>query len=111
MAETFTWIPVGTPSGTSTFRLLKSQFGDGYSQEAADGINNKVQSWPLQFFGSGQEIDAITAFLDSHAGAIGFLWTPPRGQQGLYKVTSYAMNPLGGGRYTLSATFEQKFAP
>ncbi|NII53590.1 phage tail protein [Luteibacter sp. SG786] len=111
MAETFSWMPVGAPTGNANYRVLKSQFGDGYSQEAADGINNKVQSWPLQFFGSGIQIDEITAFLDRHAGATGFLWTPPRGVQGLYKASAYGLNPLGGGFYTLSVTFDQKFAP
>jgi len=111
MTDVFSWRPVGTPSGTSTFRVRKAQFGDGYSQEVADGLNNKVQSWPLQFAGYKAAITPIAAFLDAHAGYMGFFWTPPLGVQGLYKASEYSLTPEGGDFYTLSVTFEQKFAP
>lgn len=111
MTDTFAWKSVGTPSGTVTFRVSKAQFGDGYSQEVADGINNKSESWPLQFVGTKSQMQPIVDFLDAHAGAVGFFWTPPLGAQGLYKVASYQKAPQGGGIYLLSATFEQKFAP
>lgn len=109
--DTFTWKPIGTPTGTSTFAVKKAQFGDGYSQEAADGINNESQSWPLQFAGSKAEMLALVAFLRAHAGYIGFYWTPPLGVQGIYKAPSFSPTPQGGDVYTVSATFEQKFAP
>jgi phage-related protein len=111
MTDTFTWRPVGTPTGQTAFRVRKAPFGDGYSQEVADGLNNKVQSWPLDFAGYKRDIEPIVAFLDAHAGYVGFFWTPPLGVQGLYKVTDYKFTPEGGDFYTLSATFEQKFAP
>jgi phage-related protein len=111
MTDTFTWRSIGTPAGQVSFRVRKAQFGDGYSQEVADGINNKVQSWPLQFVGTKAELAPIVAFLDDHAGYAGFFWTPPLGVQGLYKVTAYTPTPLSGDLYTLTATFEQKFAP
>lgn len=111
MTETFKWKATGTPAGQVTLRVLKSQYGDGYSAELADGINNKVQNWPLLFMGSEVEMQEIVDFLDDHAGAIGFFWTPPLGKQGLYKVASYAPSHLGGDVYSVSATFEQKFAP
>ncbi|SEO63319.1 Phage-related protein [Luteibacter sp. UNC138MFCol5.1] len=111
MAETFPWRGIGQPAGQAAFRVLKSQFGDGYSQEAADGINNEVQTWPMQFVGSRAEVIAIRDFFRRHAGAVAFLWTPPLGEQGRYKVTSYSPVHQGGDVYTISATFEQKFSP
>lgn len=40
--ETFTWCPMVEPTVTITQRVMKAQFGDGYSQAVGDGINNKV---------------------------------------------------------------------
>jgi len=44
MTETFTWSPRVDPEGTSTFRVLRAQFGDGYAQEAGDGIHNETMT-------------------------------------------------------------------
>jgi len=109
--ETFNWRAVGTPQGTVTLRRLVAQFGDGYRQAAADGINNKVQSWPLQFVGSRAEMAALIAFLDQHAGFRSFLWTPPLGEEGYYEVVQYSATPIGGPVYTVNATFQQVFKP
>ena len=111
MTETFNWRPIGQPAGQATFRVLKAQFGDGYSQEVADGINNEVQSWPLQFVGTRAEVIAIRDFFRRHGGYKGFFWTPPMGEPGLYKVAAYSPVHQGGDVYLISATFEQKFAP
>ncbi|MBD9419812.1 phage tail protein [Achromobacter sp. ACM04] len=111
MAERFTWKATGQPNGTVTFRRLTAQFGDGYRQVAGDGINSKVQSWPLTFSGSKKEMDLIAAFFDRHAGIRSFLWTPPLGEEGLYEVPGYSINPVGGVAYTISATFQQVFKP
>lgn len=107
----FKWTPTGRPSGTVQFRVRTAQFGDGYSQTVADGINNRVQSWPLTFTGKKADMDAIAAFLDERAGWQSFYWTPPAGVQGLYKAASYNLSPMGGPVYQLTATFQQVFSP
>lgn len=111
MAERFVWKATGQPTGTVTFRRLTAQFGDGYRQVAGDGINNKVQSWPLTFSGSKQEMQVVMSFLDRHAGIASFLWTPPMGVEGYYEAPAYSLNPVGGDVYTVSATFNQIFKP
>ncbi|MBD8531579.1 MULTISPECIES: phage tail protein [unclassified Massilia] len=111
MTTTFTWKHDARPSGTSAFRVLKAQFGDGYQQTAADGINNKSQSWPLSFTGAASKIAPITAFLDTCGGWQSFYWTPPLGAQGFYKCASYDSKHLGGDMWQLTATFEQSFQP
>lgn len=108
---TFIWSPRIDPTGTTTLRKLAAQFGDGYKQEAADGINNKMQSWPLSFAGSASMVSAIMAFLDGQQGYMAFYWTPPLGATGLYKCAAYTQQPLGNGTYQLSCTFEQAFQP
>lgn len=109
--QTFTWVPVVEPTGTATYRVLKAQFGDGYAQTAADGINNKSQTWPLQFRGVLANIAPIRDFLDARSGYQAFLWTPPMGAQGYYKCTGHTLKPMGAGKYELAATFEQAFQP
>lgn len=111
MAERFTWRPTGQPLGATTFRRLAAQFGDGYRQVAGDGINNKVQSWPLTFSGDKKDMTALAAFLDRHAGIRSFLWTPPMGVEGFYEAPAYTLNPVGGDVYSVSATFQQVFRP
>ncbi|MDR3427938.1 phage tail protein [Silvimonas sp.] len=109
--ETFTWAPSPNAQGTSTFRVLTAQFGDGYKQAADAGINTEVQSWPLSFTGRQEKMAPILAFFRRHGGSKSFYWTPPMGEQGLYRAATVTNSPLGAGNVTLSATFEQVFAP
>jgi phage-related protein len=111
MTTTFTWQHDAKPTGTTTLRVLTAQFGDGYKQTAADGLNNKVQSWPLTFTGTSAKLTPIRDFLDARGGYQSFLWTPPLGTQALFKSATYAMRHLGGDAYEISTTFEQSFQP
>jgi phage-related protein len=111
MTQLFNWKHDAKPSGTTTFRVLTAQFGDGYRQTAADGINNKSDSWPLSFTGTAARVTPIRNFLNGLGGWQSFYWTPPLGAQGFYKCTSHELKHLGGDVYQLSATFEQTFQP
>ncbi|WP_329767987.1 phage tail protein [Stenotrophomonas muris] len=111
MKETFDWpVRVGV-QGSGRFAVLSASFGDGYSQTAADGLNNERQQWPVSFVGYGADIAPILAFLRARKGAESFLWTPPLGQQGLYTCKEYNVTAHGNDAHTLSATFEQTFQP
>jgi len=109
--QTFTWYPVGEPTGEEQFRVLTTQFGDGYKQTAGDGINNTVQSWPVQFVGSVAHITEIRNFLRAHGGIKPFWWTPPLGVQGLYETAQVKVQAKGSDWYVLSTTFTQRFVP
>lgn len=109
--QEFTWSPRVEPEGTRSFRTLSAQFGDGYAQEVGDGINNETQSWPLEFVGHEDYIAPIRDFLRTHGGFKPFRWTPPMGEEGLYICREFRLRPMGRKVYTLSATFEQRFAP
>lgn len=111
MPELFTWLPTVDSSASITQRVRIARFGDGYSQSVADGINNTIQSWPVQFYGNETLIGSIRAFLDARKGAESFFWKPPLGVQGYYQSTGYSITPAGEGFFTLSATFEQVFRP
>jgi phage-related protein len=84
--ETFTWKPSTATRGSMTPRKLKAQFGDGYAQEAPDGINAKMRPWQLTFSAihattptgsSGANLKDIDDFLDRHDGTAKFLWVQP----------------------------------
>lgn len=108
---TFTWKTTAATSGPITLRTRKAQFGDGYSQEVQDGLNNKVGSWSIACVGSKDEMQAVADFLDARGGAESFYWTPPLGVQGYYRCATYTPGYQGGDVYTISGTFQQVFAP
>lgn len=110
--ETFSWRTQGQPEGSYGQRVRTVQFGDGYKQVAADGINPETQSWPLAFTGTETEMKPILTFMRGHT-LKSFIWIPPYGEEGLYRVTpdSIRATPVGGKVMTISATFEQSFRP
>lgn len=60
-------------SRANTFRVLKAEFGDGYSQRVGDGINLKNETYSVAFSNRPRdEVDTIIQFLDAKAGAISF---------------------------------------
>lgn len=50
-------------------------------------------------------------FLDRHGGSHSFIWQAPLKGAGLYRCDAYRPSALGAGKYSLSATFTQAFAP
>lgn len=110
--ETFTWRTLTEPTGTVSYRVKTAQFGDGYSQAVGDGINNKVQSWQLEFAGIDKEVFSICEFLDKHMGYKSFLWTPPGGEPGYYRAQEgYQIVPHGNMTWSLSVVFMEVFQP
>lgn len=80
MTDTFTWRTRKTAQGTETARTLQAQFGDGYKQIAGMGINDKQETWNLDWTGTRQEAAALRAFLMSHVTK-SFWWTTPWGEK------------------------------
>lgn len=109
--ETFNWSPRVNPMQTVSFRTRKAQFGDGYQQVSGDGLNPRGQQWDLNFVGTEDYIAAIKSFLDRQGGIRAFQWKPPLEPLGLYRCEEYKPTPMGGGNYSLTATFEQAFKP
>lgn len=109
--EIFTWSPRTGPTGSERWRVLKTQFGDGYTQLVADGLHTERQTWPLSFTGEESYIKAIRDFLRRHKGSKPFTWTPPMSDPALFRCEEVDLTPHGDGIYTLTATFEQHFHP
>ncbi|KVG77226.1 phage tail protein [Burkholderia ubonensis] len=112
MADTFIWSPtVGGFGGDTALRVRKAGFGDGYTQRAADGLNNRQSTYNLRFVGKATKIAAILTFLDAHAGAASFYWTPPLRPKAQFVCAKYTEPTKDGDVYTITAQFEQVFAP
>ncbi len=110
MIETFTWCPRINAQADTTFRVKKAQFGDGYAQVAGDGLNNRSDSWQLEFVGEEAMIEQIVAFFDRHAGHKAFIWKPPLRPKGLFRCEQYKPVALGGGNYSLTTSFIEAFS-
>jgi len=82
-----------------------------YEQVTADGLNNVSEEWNISISGKGAVIKQVKAFLDLHAGAKSFLWTPPLGELGMYLGGAPSISGGQGDYYTLTATFRQSFHP
>ena len=102
---------------TSTPTVRKISFGDGYEQRVASGINNLKQSFTVSINNrEKEEIDDITAYLDSLNGVSKFSFTIPdsnaaSNDETVIKVVcdtvSQAYN--NGGFYSANATFRRVY--
>ncbi len=71
--------PVASASTVDmTPRILKADFGDGYSQRTEDGLNAQQDdaTWVWSYC-SADEFENLRAFFASMKGALSFFWTPP----------------------------------
>lgn len=111
--ETFIWRTQiqNQPQGAYTQRVREAGFGDGYKQVSGDGLNPESQSWPLTFTGREQDMLPIHTFMRNHV-VKSFIWTPPYGVAGLYRVAKESIGamPIGGNAMTVIGTFEQAYA-
>lgn len=101
---------VGTGREVST-RVLRADFGDGYSQRSGDGLN-AINRQVFVVWGvlSVSDADTIEAFLTARAGFEAFLWAPPREVQPRKWICGTWRRDHDHGTYdSLSATFEEVF--
>ena len=63
---------------TRVYRTLTSQFGDGYKQDAPDGVNNTIDTWMINYenLGSADRATLVT-FLDSQGAWTTWTWQAP----------------------------------
>ncbi len=110
MADRFTWCATKQSSGQVTSSIKRAQFGDGYSQSAADGINPIKRTWNVEFVGNKQRSQEIVNFLDSHVGK-SFIWEVPFFGDAYFYCDTYNPSPNGNRLWTITATFEQTYQP
>lgn len=104
----------GSSSKHTTFRTIKAQFADGYSQRAADGTNAKVDSWSISWENlSSADKTTVLAALDAVGGWDYLTWTPfgeASSKKFILKDGGYSISHVEGGTYfTISTTLIQVF--
>jgi len=92
-------------------RVRVAQFGDGYSQRMADGLNAQPQIWTVSWSPVTQaNADAIINFLAARGGVQAFRWTPPgQATQRAFVCHEWTVTPRGGLLVDISASFVEVF--
>lgn len=106
--ETFSWQVMFGSSQETKARVLKNQYGDGYSQRLKDGINSLIRAYPVIVKASSlAEADEITGFLEARGGAEAFLWTPPNAAAAISVICDSWRRVDRVNSAVISATFQQ----
>ena len=97
-------------------RVLRAQFGDGYEQRLADGINNIAQTFTLRFNNrTDDDADDIMAFFEDKKGVTAFDYTYPdtneSGGEKTIKVVcdNYALTFVNDDFSMVEATFKRVY--
>lgn len=95
----------------TNLRTLEAQFGDGYSQRAADGLNSVQRAWSLTWQARPTaDIDTLYDFLIDKLGFEAFYWTAPGDVQRKWICKEpISRTPISTGHETLECQFEQVF--
>ncbi len=111
MADTLPDIPISFSSnGSVNMRVLEAQFGDGYNQRAADGLNSISTDWSLVWTARPDaDITILTDFFRSKFGFEIFLFTPPNDIERQYVCKDYKPTPTADGFSSLTAKLEEQF--
>ena len=102
-------------SRQSTPRVLKVQFGDGYEQRIAEGLNSCQESYQISYSNRPKaEIDDIAAFMDEKKGVTSFNYVIPdtnNGGETTIKVVcdQYNLVYVNDSSYTFTATFRRVY--
>lgn len=110
MAE-FTYTPDFGAQANYKPRVRIAQFGDGYEQRAAEGINARAQSWNLQFNNrTNTEAGNILTFLEARNAVEAFDWTPPNESTAIKVVCREWTKTIARSNLnSITATFQQVF--
>ena len=102
--------PTIASSRSTKARVLRADFGDGYTARVTDGINVIKDTWDVEWLVSETDADTITDFLEARAGAENFDWTAP-GESSSKKwiCEEWTRNYVSSEHTSISAIFEQVF--
>tara|TARA_B100002019_G_C21095167_1_gene510637 strand:- start:131 stop:505 length:375 start_codon:yes stop_codon:yes gene_type:complete len=116
----YTGTTYATPDKTMTRqsnpKVLLANFGDGYEQRVADGINSIKETYNLQFRNREKTfVDDVITFLDSKKGVTKFSFTIPDtnsgGNEKTVKVVcdNYTTNYEYDEYYTLNVNLRRVY--
>lgn len=114
MAE-FLWAESAGAERTVEPRIARTQFGDGYVQEAPDGLNPITEEWSFTLRGldpaTGNEVEAfLQARVSPVLGLEAFDWVPPWQTTALrWTCPSWKRTQVGDyGFSDIAVTFRRK---
>ncbi|WP_075214459.1 phage tail protein [Mongoliimonas terrestris] len=113
MLQTFN--PPVAPSVGGTVKpkvkVLKSEFGDGYTQRTRDGLNHIRQTVELVWSVlTRDEANQIIGFLHEHGGTTPFLWSYFGDTERKWTCDDWSTTPISGGYWSVTAKLEQDFS-
>lgn len=109
---TFTYTPDYNAQESCRPNIRRVQFGDGYEQAIAFGLNTQPVTWNLTFANrSNTERDNILTFFRTQGGFDPFDWTPPYGSAGKYICEEWSTTMVAYNINTIQATFRQVYEP
>lgn len=92
-------------------RVVRTNFGDGYSQRIGDGLNAVRDEWNVQWTNiTAADKETLVQFFEGLAGVTSFQWTP-QGDSAAKNFTCAEWNvtPKNAYYYSLTAKFTQEF--
>ena len=109
--QTFPSIAPSTGSDEKrSYKVRKTNFGDGYQQRVADGLNSARTVWNLSFQGlTTTDANTVEAFIEARGGHESFYWTPPNGSQGRWVCEGLSRVEEGNAHASISVQFVQSF--
>lgn len=114
--NTFPYVPSRSTACNTQPRILRAQFGDGYSQEALDGINAIPRNWevvfePIHGETTTPSLQDLDAFFRANAG-LRFQWVQPKPFDGeglkVFRCRQWGFSYDEGLIVGFRATFEQQ---
>jgi len=100
---------IGSTKTTNT-RILRADFGDGYSQRAGDGLNAIKLTLNLSWSALPvADADTIEDFLTARAGYEAFKYTKPRGTEKKYICVEWNREYSYPNHDKITAVFEEVF--
>lgn len=111
----FMWAPSYAGSADTEERVVKAQFGDGYSQRQRNGLNNNMETLSLTFENrTDREVDAISNFVQEKGGVDPVKISCLGGKHSAncyYTLNAAKRTPQSFNRNSLTVTATQVFDP
>jgi len=96
---------------TREYKTIETQYGNGYSQRAADGINSIQDSWNITWDNlNATDFATVLTALDTAKGTDYLTWTAPGdGSSKKFICKKVTKRALSGAIYSVSAELTQVF--
>lgn len=107
--STFIWHPDLGAQKRLEVAVTETQFGDGYSQRAPNGINHVREVWSVSFTGNDTDIAPIKGFLEAVIAVTPFKWMTPEEKEILVVAKNFKLDRSKQGIRKIDCEFWQDF--